>query len=172
MFLFYVPYSTYTVVAVLTGLTFVHVDPSGYLAVGGIGRVSCTCRHLRDACADERIWVSLWEGPLPRGFLTGGRAAHVALWLLAKGAVEQVILVFSSFVPFLHFCATQKKMACLLCLLTVCKSGGGIHSDERFFFLADREACLIFAFFSLSRVGLCRKIWHVADYFLPLLKFG
>lgn len=67
--------------------------PTGYLGVDGIGLVSCTCRHLRDAGADERLWVSLWEGPLPGGFLTGGRAAHVALWLLAKGAVEQVNLI-------------------------------------------------------------------------------
>lgn len=72
-----------------------------------MGRVSCTCRHLRDACADERLWVSLWEGPLPRGFLSGGRAAHVALWLLAKGAVEQVKCF--SFPRFLaHACRKRR----------------------------------------------------------------
>lgn len=122
--------------------------------------MSCTCRHLRDACADERIWVSLWEGPLPRGFLTGGRAAHVALWLLAKGAVEQVILVFLLFFSchVLHVCAAQ-KMACLLCLFTVCKSGGGTRGDERFVFRLTGKRAFLFSFFlfALSRVVSCRK---------------
>lgn len=52
--------------------------------------MSCTSRQLRDACADEYLWDSLWEGPLPDGFDFGGKTAHAALWLLVKGRVEQV----------------------------------------------------------------------------------
>ena len=55
-----------------------------------LGRASCACRCLRDTVADERLWMALWEGPLPDGFPSGGKAAHAALWLLAKGEVEQV----------------------------------------------------------------------------------
>lgn len=56
----------------------------------GLGRASCACRGLLDTVADERLWTALWEGPLPDGFARGGKAAHAALWLLAKGEVEQV----------------------------------------------------------------------------------
>ncbi|CAM9818720.1 unnamed protein product [Scytosiphon promiscuus] len=61
----------------------------GNLSVEGLGRASCACRHLRGTGDDERLWIALWEGPLPGGFSGGVKAAHAALWLLAKGEVEQ-----------------------------------------------------------------------------------
>ncbi|CAM9291264.1 unnamed protein product [Ectocarpus sp. 6 AP-2014] len=67
----------------------------GNLDVKGLGRAGCACRVLRDTADDERLWVSLWEGPLPGGFLRGEKAAHVALWLLAKGEVEQTRVAVS-----------------------------------------------------------------------------
>lgn len=63
---------------------------TGNLAVKCLGRASCACPCLHDAVADERLWMALWEGPVPEGFPSGGKAAHAALWLLAKGEVEQV----------------------------------------------------------------------------------
>ncbi|CAM9376347.1 unnamed protein product, partial [Ectocarpus sp. 13 AM-2016] len=67
----------------------------GNLGVKGLGRAGCASRGLRDTADDERLWVSLWEGPLPGGFLRGEKAAHVALWLLAKGEVEQMRVAVS-----------------------------------------------------------------------------
>eukprot|EP00903_Cladosiphon_okamuranus_P020520 g18837.t1 len=61
----------------------------GNLGVKCLGRASCACRCLRATVADERLWMALWKGPLPGGFRRGGKAAHAALWLLAKGEVEQ-----------------------------------------------------------------------------------
>lgn len=63
---------------------------TGNLAVQGLGRATCACRRLREICEEEDLWVSLWEGPLPGGFRTGGKATHAALWLLVKGIPEQV----------------------------------------------------------------------------------
>jgi len=68
----------------------IYMQNAGNLGVKSLGRASCASRHLRDAAADERLWEILWEGPLPCGFAAGGKAAHAALWLLAKGEVEQV----------------------------------------------------------------------------------
>lgn len=62
----------------------------GNLGVKCLGRASCACRCIRDTVAAEWLWTALWEGPLPDGFSNGGKAAHAALWLLAKGQVEQV----------------------------------------------------------------------------------
>lgn len=79
---------------------------SGNLGVKGLGRASCACRCLRDTVADERLWTALWEGPLPYGFPSGGKAAHAALWLLAKGEVEQVGMLLFDVI------ARARKLSC------------------------------------------------------------
>lgn len=66
------------------------VSLPGNLNVQALGRASCSCQRLLEACTEEYLWVSMWEGPLPGGFHTGGKAAHEALWLLANGTPEQV----------------------------------------------------------------------------------